>query len=54
MTSRPVMEVTSVTIGSPDPRKHAAFYARMLEWPVAHEDPPRPGAPAEVQGPHRG
>jgi catechol 2,3-dioxygenase-like lactoylglutathione lyase family enzyme len=41
------MEVTSVTINAPDPRALAAFYARMLGWRVAHEDPPRPGAPAE-------
>jgi catechol 2,3-dioxygenase-like lactoylglutathione lyase family enzyme len=41
------MEVTSVTINAPDPRALAAFYARMLGWRVAHEDPPRPGAPPE-------
>lgn len=47
VVSRPVMQVTSVTIGAPDPRALAAFYARLLGWPVAHEDPPRPGAPPE-------
>jgi catechol 2,3-dioxygenase-like lactoylglutathione lyase family enzyme len=42
------MQVTSVTIGAPDPRRLAAFYARLLDWPVAHDDPPRPGEPAEA------
>ncbi len=41
------IEATSLTIGAPDPRGLAAFYARLLGWPVAHEDPPRPGQPAE-------
>jgi len=41
------MDVTSVTIGAPDPRNLAAFYARMLEWQVAAEDPARPGYPPE-------
>jgi catechol 2,3-dioxygenase-like lactoylglutathione lyase family enzyme len=41
------MKVTSVTIGAPDPRRLAAFYARLLGWPVTHEDPPRPGEPPE-------
>jgi catechol 2,3-dioxygenase-like lactoylglutathione lyase family enzyme len=45
---RPVMRVTSVTIGAPDPRRLAAFYARMLGWSVVHEDPPRPGEPREA------
>jgi catechol 2,3-dioxygenase-like lactoylglutathione lyase family enzyme len=36
-----------VTIGAPDPRRLAAFYARMLDWPVAVEEPPRPGNPPE-------
>jgi catechol 2,3-dioxygenase-like lactoylglutathione lyase family enzyme len=44
---RPRMDVTSVTIGAPDPRALAAFYAGLLGWPVAHEDPPRPGHPPE-------
>jgi catechol 2,3-dioxygenase-like lactoylglutathione lyase family enzyme len=44
---RPSMEVTSLTIGAPDPRRLAAFYAGMLDWSIVHEDPPRPGMPAE-------
>jgi catechol 2,3-dioxygenase-like lactoylglutathione lyase family enzyme len=47
MTRQPTMEVAAVTIGAPDPRELAAFYARMLGWPVTHADPPRPGAPPE-------
>lgn len=45
--TRPEMSVTSVTISSPDPREHAAFYSRMLGWPVTASDPPRPGNPPE-------
>ncbi len=44
--NRPQFAVTSVTIGAPDPRKLAAFYARMLGWPVTASDPARPGMPA--------
>ena len=39
------MEVTSLTIGAPDPRRLAAFYAGMLGWSITHEDPPGPGMP---------
>jgi catechol 2,3-dioxygenase-like lactoylglutathione lyase family enzyme len=42
---RPRLAVTSVTIGAPDPRELAAFYARLLGWPVTASDPPRPGMP---------
>jgi catechol 2,3-dioxygenase-like lactoylglutathione lyase family enzyme len=57
MTERPRMDVTAVTIGAPDPRALAAFYARMLGWPVTVEEPPRPGNPpedgwAQVRPPH--
>lgn len=41
------MDVTSVTIGAPNPRELAAFYARMLGWPVTASDPARPGYPIE-------
>lgn len=41
------MAVTSVTIGAPDPRELAAFYARMLGWPVTASEPARPGSPPE-------
>ena len=48
MSQRPAMEVTSLTIGAPNPRELAAFYARMLEWTVTADDPPRPGGPPEA------
>jgi len=41
------MAVTSVTIGAPDPRELAAFYARMLGWRVTASEPARPGSPPE-------
>jgi catechol 2,3-dioxygenase-like lactoylglutathione lyase family enzyme len=47
MTRRPVMEVAAVTIGAPNPRELAAFYARLLGWRVTAEEPARAGAPAE-------
>lgn len=34
MSGRPRLPVTSVTIGAPDPRELAAFYARLLGWTV--------------------
>jgi len=47
MTQPPRMDVTSVTIGAPAPRELAAFYARLLDWPIAVEEPARPGFPPE-------
>jgi catechol 2,3-dioxygenase-like lactoylglutathione lyase family enzyme len=44
---RPVMEVAAITVGAPNPRELAAFYARLLGWRVTAEDPPKPGAPPE-------
>ena len=41
------LRLTSVTIGAPDPRELAAFYARLLGWTVTASDPPRPGFPPE-------
>lgn len=41
----PRLTVTSVTIGAPDPRALAAFYARLLGVEVGDTDPPRPGEP---------
>ncbi|MGH3168442.1 MAG: VOC family protein [Trebonia sp.] len=45
MPQRPAMEVTSVTIGAPDPRALATFYVRLLGWTLTASDPPRPGQP---------
>jgi catechol 2,3-dioxygenase-like lactoylglutathione lyase family enzyme len=45
--TQPRMRVSGVTIGAPNPRALAAFYARLLGWPVADEAGPRPGSPPE-------
>ena len=42
---KPALRVSSVTVGAPDPRELAHFYARLLAWEVSAEDPPREGAP---------
>jgi catechol 2,3-dioxygenase-like lactoylglutathione lyase family enzyme len=47
MARRPLMAVTSVTIGAPAPRDLAAFYAQLLGWPVTAREPARPGMPPE-------
>lgn len=44
----PKLTVTSVTIGAPDPRALAAFYARLLHVEVGHTDPPRSDEPPEA------
>ncbi len=51
--------MTSVTISSPDPRKLAAFYSRLLDRPVTTSDGPRPGEPesagwAQIRAPEGG
>ena len=43
----PRLQVTSVTIAAPDPRKLAAFYALLLDTTVRVSEPARPGMPAE-------
>ena len=43
----PELKITSVTIASPDPRGHAAFYARLLGVAISSTHPPRPGGPPE-------
>jgi catechol 2,3-dioxygenase-like lactoylglutathione lyase family enzyme len=47
MGPRPLLTVTSVTIGAPAPRDLAAFYARLLGWPVTASEPAGPGMPPE-------
>jgi Glyoxalase-like domain len=42
---RPTLRVTSVTVGTPQPRHLAGFYAELLGWPVTASDPPRAGMP---------
>lgn len=39
------IEVTSITIATPDPRALAAFYSRLLNLPITSEEGPRPGEP---------
>lgn len=45
--TQPRMRVSAVTIGAPNPRALAAFYARLLGWTVAQEEGPKPGEPPE-------
>ena len=47
MSAMPRLRVTSVTVGAPDPRELAVFYARLLGWTVTASDPARPGCPPE-------
>jgi len=47
MSGTPRLRVTSVTIGAPDPRELAAFYARLLGWTVTASEPAQPGYPPE-------
>ncbi|WP_163505721.1 VOC family protein [Fodinicola acaciae] len=46
--TRPRLRVTSVTINVSHPHELAAFYSRLLGWPVTADDPPRPGEPPEA------
>jgi len=46
--TRPAIQVTSVTIGAPAPSELAAFYARLLGWTIAADDPALPGDPPEA------
>jgi catechol 2,3-dioxygenase-like lactoylglutathione lyase family enzyme len=41
----PTLRVTSVTIGTSQPRELARFYAGLLGWPVTAVEGPRPGEP---------
>ena len=45
---RPRMQVTSVTVGAPNPKALAAFYERLLGWTVAREEGPKPGQPSQA------
>lgn len=46
MTAR--LQLTSVTLGAPDPRALAKFYAALLSGEVCDSEPPRPGEPDEA------
>lgn len=39
MTERPVMRLTSTVLDAPDARELAAFYHRLLGWPVTKDEP---------------
>jgi catechol 2,3-dioxygenase-like lactoylglutathione lyase family enzyme len=43
----PGLELTSVTVCSPDPRGSADFYARLLGAEVTASEPARPGKPEQ-------
>jgi catechol 2,3-dioxygenase-like lactoylglutathione lyase family enzyme len=36
---RPRMSLTSTVLGCPDPQALARFYAALLDWPIATDDP---------------
>lgn len=40
------LTLTSLTIGAPDPRPLAAFYARLLRAAISADEPPGEGEPA--------
>ena len=42
------LELTSITIGSPEPRALARFYSRLLNGQVTADDAPTAGLPAEA------
>lgn len=44
----PSLQLTSITIGAPNPRELATFYARLLAGEVTTEAIPQPGEPAEA------
>ncbi len=48
MSETPRLQLTSVTIGAPDPRALADFYARLLATTVHASEPAGPGEPAEA------
>lgn len=43
--SQPQLRVTSVTVGSSQPRELARFYAGLLGWSITASDGPGPGMP---------
>ena len=39
MTNEPAMKLTATVIDAPDPRALAAFYGRLLGWPIGRDEP---------------
>lgn len=53
------LQVSSVTIGAPNPRELATFYERLLGWTASALDGPPPGGPpqagwAQLRSPSQG
>lgn len=44
---QPRLQLTSVTIGSPNPRELAAFYIKLLGGEQTADEPPRAGEPEQ-------
>ncbi|NYE94577.1 hypothetical protein FHU41_000798 [Psychromicrobium silvestre] len=44
-SKKPSLRLTSLTIGSSRPRELAAFYARLLSWPIRAEEAAGDGEP---------
>lgn len=44
----PQIQLTSITIGAPNPRELAKFYATFLRGEITADDPPREGEPLEA------
>lgn len=44
---QPRARVSAAVLGSPDPRRLAAFYQRLLGWTRVADEPAPPGAPPE-------
>ena len=44
----PQLQLTSITIGSPNPRELARFYARLLRGTISADEPPRADEPSEA------
>ena len=43
---RPELRVSGPTLDAADPIRLAEFYERLLGWPIARREGPRPGQPA--------
>ncbi len=44
----PKLQLTSITIGTPNPRELAGFYARLLHGEITADEPAAPGEPEEA------
>ena len=46
--ARPRLQLTSVTIGTSQPRELAQFYAKLLDWKITALEDPAEGEPANA------